>query len=65
MISGQILVYGHLNPYGIDPHNRVTMSTDKETAFNRCRDFLIEQRAQYYRDLADLCTSSKAVFVGR
>jgi len=63
-ISGQILVYGHLNPYGIDPHNRVTMSTDKETAFNRCRDFLIEQRAQYYRDLADLCTSSKAVFVG-
>ena len=64
MITGQILVYGHLNPYGIDPHNRVTMSTDNESAFDRCRDFLVEQRAQYYRDLAELCSSSNAVFVG-
>jgi len=63
-IEGQILVYGHLNPYGIDPHNRVTMSADDEDAFNRCRDFLFEQRACYYRDLAQLCTSSGAVFVG-
>jgi len=63
-VAGQILVYGHLNPYGIDPHNRVTMSADDEDAFNHCRDFLIEQRARYYRDLAQLCTSSGAVFVG-
>jgi hypothetical protein len=64
LISGQILVYGHLNPYGIDPHNRVTISADDEDAFTRCRDFLVEQRAQYYRDLAELCSDSKAVFVG-
>ena len=64
VITGQILVYGHLNPYGIDPHNRVTMSSDDEIAFDHCRDFLVEQRAQYYRDLAELCCSSKAVFVG-
>lgn len=63
-VAGQILVYGHLNPYGIDPHNRVTMSADDEDAFNHCRDFLVEQRARYYRDLAQLCTSSGAVFVG-
>jgi hypothetical protein len=64
MITGQILVYGHLNPYGIDPHNRVTISADDEDAFKRCRDFLVEQRAQYYRDLAELCSDSKAVFIG-
>jgi hypothetical protein len=64
LISGQILVYGHLNPYGIDPHNRVTISADDEDAFTRCRDFLVEQRAQYYRDLAALCSDSNAVFVG-
>ena len=40
------------------------MSTDDENSFNRCRDFLVEQRAQYYRELAELCCSSKAVFVG-
>ena len=63
-IDGQILVYGHLNPYGVDPHNRVTMSSDNEGAFQQSRDFLVEQRASYYRSLADLCESSNAVFIG-
>ena len=63
-IDGQILVYGHLNPYGVDPHNRVTMSSDDETAFTRARCFLVEQRAVYYRQLAQLCDNSEAVFVG-
>jgi len=63
-IEGQILVYGHLNPYGMDPHNRVTMSADDDDAFKRCQDFLVEQRACYYRDLAQLCSDSGAVFVG-
>ena len=63
-IDGQILVYGHLNPYGIDPHNRVTMSSDNQNAFEKGRDFLIEQRAQYYRSLAALCDAGNAIFVG-
>jgi hypothetical protein len=63
-VDGQILVYGHLNPYGIDPHNRVTMSADDDAEFDRCREFLLQQRARYYRDLAELCTDSNAVFVG-
>jgi len=63
-VDGQILVYGHLNPYGIDPHNRVTMSADDETEFARCREFLLQQRARYYRELAGLCADSNAVFVG-
>ena len=63
-IEGQILVYGHLNPYGVDPHNRVTMSADDETAFDECRDFLVEQRARYYRELAELCAQGNAEFIG-
>jgi hypothetical protein len=63
-IEGQILVYGHLNPYGVDPHNRVTMSADDEAAFGQCRDFLVEQRAHYYRELAELCASGNAEFIG-
>jgi hypothetical protein len=63
-IDGQILVYGHLNPYGVDPHNRVTMSSDDEDAFQQSRNFLVEQRAHYYRSLATMCESSNAVFVG-
>lgn len=63
-IDGEILVYGHLNPYGIDPHNRVTMSSDDEAAFSSAREFLVEQRAGYYRALDSLCKSGNAIFIG-
>jgi len=63
-INGEILVYGHLNPYGFDPHNRVTLSSDDDSAFQRSRDFLIEQRASYYRSLAALCDGTASIFVG-
>jgi hypothetical protein len=63
-VAGEILVYGHLNPYGVDPHNRVTLSSDDEAEFRRAREFLIERRASYYRDLAALCETGAATFVG-
>ncbi|MDH3387165.1 MAG: hypothetical protein OEN02_04600 [Gammaproteobacteria bacterium] len=63
-VDGEVLVYGHLNPYGIDPHNRITMSSDDDTAFARSRGFLVEQRAAYYRALAALCENGAATFVG-
>ncbi len=63
-IDGEILVYGHLNPYGVDPHNRVTMSSDHQHAFEYGCDFLIEQRARYYRSVAKMCNSGKATFIG-
>ena len=63
-INGEILVYGHLNPYGVDPHNRVTMSSDDDAAFQASREFLIEQRARYYRSLAALCDETASIFVG-
>lgn len=63
-IDGEILVYGHLNPFGVDPHNRVTLSSDDEAAFQFSREFLIGERARYYQALAELCQNSDAVFVG-
>jgi len=63
-IDGEILVYGHLNPYGIDPHNRVTLSSDHEIAFRQAREFLITERARFYRALAALCRDNDAIFVG-
>ena len=63
-ISGEILVYGHLNPYGVDPHNRVTLAADDEQAFGAARAFVVEQRAHFYRELAALCESGLASFVG-
>ena len=63
-LRGEILVYGHLNPQGVDPHNRVTLGSDVEPAFAACRADLIELRAAYYRGLAQLCEESGADFVG-
>ena len=63
-IDGEILVYGHLNPYGVDPHNRVTMSSDDEAAFQASRAILTAARERYYRDLAALCDQGGARFIG-
>ena len=63
-IDGEILVYGHLNPFGVDPHNRVTMSCADRALFEQGREYLLEQRARYFRSLAALCSDSDASFVG-
>ncbi len=63
-LRGEILVYGHLNPQGVDPHNRVTLGSDDDNAFEACRVDLVELRAAYYRGLAQLCHDSGAEFVG-
>ena len=63
-VQGQILVYGHLNPYGVDPHNRVTISSSDKTAFEQCREHIKSLREIYYRQLAGLCDQSHARFIG-
>ena len=63
-IDGEILVYGHLNPFGVDPHNRVTMSSDDEAAYRDSKAYLIAARERYYRALADLCDQGGASFIG-
>ncbi|MGI9316968.1 MAG: hypothetical protein ACR2QW_06525 [bacterium] len=63
-VRGQILVYGHLNPYGVDPHNRVTMACDDETVFQQTVAFLHTQRQHFYQAMRHLCDDTGSIFVG-
>ena len=63
-VIGDILVYGHLNPQGVDPHNRITMGCDDFEQFEQTRDQLLALRSQYYRSMAALCESADASFIG-
>ena len=40
------------------------MGSDDDSAFNACREFLLQQRAEYFRALAALCSETGAEFVG-
>jgi hypothetical protein len=63
-LRGEILVYGHLNPVGVDPHNRITFASDDESAFNQANRFLDDYRDRFIRDLAKLCDDTGSDFVG-
>ena len=63
-IDGQILVYGHLNPYGVDPHNRITLACDDVEIFERAKLFVVAAREEFYRALRKICDDTGSVFVG-
>ncbi len=63
-LRGQVLVYGHLNPYGVDPHNRITFASDDADRFKLASDFAREARAAYYRRLAEICQQTGSELIG-
>lgn len=63
-VEGQILIYGHLNPYGVDPHNRLTMACNDEAVFKNAVSFLHEKRAHFYQALSALCDDTGSLFIG-
>ncbi len=63
-VDGQVLVYGHMNPWGVDPHNRVTLASSNRQAFESAVKFAGEGRARYYRDLNTVCEQHQATYVG-
>ena len=64
LLRGEILVYGHLNPVGVDPHNRITLACDDESAFYQAVEYLDEQRDNFIRRLARLCEDTGSDFIG-
>ena len=64
LIKGEILVYGHLNPVGIDPHNRITLATENETSFHAAIGSLDELKKKLILELADICEISGSIFTG-
>ncbi len=63
-VNGEILVYGHLNPTGVDPHNRITFSCDDTGAYENTVKFLYAKKARFLKELSMLCDKSGSVFVG-
>ena len=63
-IRGEIIVYGHLNPFGVDPHNRVTFASDDIAAFETTVKYVHAQRDGFYQQLMTLCESTNSTFVG-
>ena len=63
-VSGQVLVYGHMNPWGVDPHNRLTFACDERAAFDQAVSFNQLCLSRYYRALDGLCRGGRAQFIG-
>ena len=63
-IEGEVLVYGHLNPYGVDPHNRITFGCDQRVVFDTAVSFVHARRDQFLRTLNEICEWSGSEFIG-
>lgn len=63
-ITGQIIVYGHLNPTGVDPHNRITLACDDEVIYRQAIVDIQNLRAEFVRQLKKLCEDTGSNFIG-
>lgn len=63
-ITGQIIVYGHLNPTGVDPHNRITLACDDETIYQQAITDIHILRDEFVRNLKTLCDDTGSCFIG-
>ncbi len=63
-VRGEILVYGHLNPYGVDPHNRITLSSDNQIEFDRTVEKVTELTQAFFRTLDTICIETSSEFIG-
>lgn len=64
LIKGEILVYGHLNPVGIDPHNRITLATENEASFHAAINSLEEFKKKLIFELVGICSNTSSIFTG-
>jgi len=63
-LLGSILIYGHMNPYGVDPHNRVTFATNDQSIFETAKYQIGKLRDDYYRQLNAFCQEAGSEFIG-
>jgi hypothetical protein len=63
-LSGQIIVYGHLNPYGVDPHNRITLACDDATIYKQAVADIQTFKDEFVCRLRTLCDDSGSGFIG-
>ncbi len=63
-LEGEVLVYGHVNPFGVDPHNRITMATNRETVYHAACAHVQAQRARFLLRLQQVCVQTDSTFIG-
>jgi hypothetical protein len=63
-LTGQIIVYGHLNPCGVDPHNRITLASDDAAAYQQAIVDIHTLRDEFACTLRTLCDDSGCSFIG-
>ena len=63
-LRGEMIVYGHMNPYGIDPHNRLTMAADHLETMNTAREHVNQLRSDFYRRLGNICKQTGSEMIG-
>jgi|TARA_B110000259_G_scaffold28231_1_gene29949 hypothetical protein len=63
-LTGQIIVYGHLNPCGVDPHNRITLASDDAEAYQQAIVDIHSLRDEFVCTLRTLCDDSGSSFIG-
>lgn len=63
-IQGEILVYGHLNPYGVDPHNRITVAGDTQEACEQVKAEIAAHTQAFFRSLKQICEQTGSLFIG-
>ncbi len=63
-IRGEVLVYGHFNPYGIDPHNRITFACDDDSSYHQAKQYIHQQRDIFHRSLQEICLENDSIFIG-
>ena len=63
-LRGDIIVYGHMNPYGLDPHNRLTIAGDHVETMNMARESVNRLRLDFYRRLGNMCEQTASEMIG-
>ncbi len=63
-LQGDIIVYGHMNPYGLDPHNRLTIASDHIDTIARAEESVNKIRSDFYRRLGELCSETASEMIG-
>ncbi|MEM7504926.1 MAG: hypothetical protein AAF417_23065 [Pseudomonadota bacterium] len=63
-ITGSIFMYGHMSPYGVDPHNRLTLFSDDPDLFAEAKTVVDDLRADYYRNVSKACADTQSQYVG-
>lgn len=63
-LRGDVLVYGHMNPYGLDPHNRLTLAADRLQDIATASEYVNALRLEFYRRLGEMCAQTGSEMIG-